>query len=448
MRLLYAAFALILALATPALFAEAPPAPDVDTLVSAWFDAPDDASRAAALKALKACQAATIDAVEDAVRRGVWYKPQDPGESTQTIINEFTKQETDCAFWVPPDYDPKKSWPVLLVMHGTGGNGPDFLKRWLPYVRKRGMIVIAPTQLSGVDKINGKPLGKGAGYGATEMERSTVISALHAARRIYNIDSDRVTLTGVSMGGHATWDSMIQRTDCFAGGIVEAGVPLVEGFQLARTVSLANLIQPRLWVMQGTPDKDQPAMNTEATDLLKKLGGTVTYHQIEGRGHGSYSDESDAALDWVMPSTRDLYCRQVTKITHHAIHGRAYWLRIDKLKDVEWDPRAKIEIHTDAALSREEQMAKAQDYIRKHFGTVEAKIAGDNLIEVKTGYVSEFTLFIHPKLVDMSKPITIRVNGREYKKTAKPDVGFMLDEVRKDMDTKRTFYAAVKMNVY
>ena len=422
--------------------------PNVDSLVAAYFDAPDDAVRAEALKAIKDRKDVTIQQVEDAVRRGVWYKPEASGTFTRKITVEFNRQETDCTFYVPPGYDPKKSYPALLVMHGTGGTGEKFLDRWLPYVTKRNMIVIAPTQVSGVDGPSGKPFGKGAGYGAQPLERSTPISAIHAARRTYNIDSDRITMTGCSMGAHCTWDTMIQRTDYFAGGIPEAGIPMVEGFQLARYMSLGNFFQARMWVMQGTPDKDQPGVNQHATDEMKKLGCPVEYRQYEGRGHGTYPEESDKALDFVSAGARDVYCRKVTKITHHAVDGRAYWLRIDKLKDVEWDPRGRVDVHISAETSSTEVLRRALDFVQRHFGRVDGEIKDNNVIELKTRYVSSVTLFLHDKLVDLDKPVTVVINGKSYKKTVKRDVGFMLDEVRRGMDTQRTFYGFLKMNVY
>ncbi len=129
-------------------FAQTPASGDVDALVCAWFDAPDDASRAAAVKAIQSRKDVTIQQVEDAVRRGVFYKPQPSGTVTRKITVEFNKQETDCTFWVPPGYDPRKSYPALVIMHGTGGTGDKFLARWLPYVEKRDMIVIAPASWS------------------------------------------------------------------------------------------------------------------------------------------------------------------------------------------------------------------------------------------------------------------------------------------------------------
>ena len=48
----------------------------------------------------------------------------------------------------------------------------------------------------------------------------------------------------------------------------------------------------------------------------------------------------------------------------------------------------------------------------------------------------------------MDKPVVIRVNGREYKKTIRRDIGVLLDEVAKGWDTRRTFYGSVKLTVY
>ncbi|GAH98674.1 unnamed protein product, partial [marine sediment metagenome] len=135
----------------------------------------------------------------------------------------------------------------------------------------------------------------------------------------------------VSMGGHATWDSILTRSDYFAGAIPEAGIPLVEGFQLAKYLFLRNLFQVRMWVMQGTPDKDQPKINRTATDLLRRLGYAVEYREYDGKGHGACRQDSDKALDFVLTAKRDLYCKKIVKTVHRLVHGRAYWVRIDKI---------------------------------------------------------------------------------------------------------------------
>jgi len=435
----------ILLPAGPPLHAQ--PVDTVDSLVTSFFDAPTDTDRAAVLKTLKDRKDITPAQVEDAVRRGVFYKPQDAGTFTRKITVEFDGAQTDCTFYVPPGYDARKPYPALLLMHGMGGTGAAFLNRWLPYATPRNMIVIAPTAVDRVDPKTGKGFGKDHGYAAQEIERSVPVSALNAARHLYHIDSDRVYLAGSSMGGHAVWDSILTRTDRFAGGIVESGVPILEGWLFTRYLLLANLFQTHLWVMQGTPDHDQPQINTDATDRLKKLGCPVEYRQLEGRGHGSYPDESDHALDFVLGATRDNYAKKIVKVVHRVAHGRAWWVRVDKVHGAEWQPAAHIDVKSDGPLSKEEMLRRAENQVEQQLSRVDAEILPGNVVNIKTRKVDRLTVFLHDKLVDMDKPVVLRVNGRiRQQKIVPRDVEFLLEEVRREYDTGRIFYNSVTVS--
>ena len=437
-------------LAALSLSAQAPPLETVDVLVCRYFDAATDDARAAVLKTINQRQDITVAQVEDAIRRGVFYKPQPSGTITKKITVEFDGSQTDCTFWIPPGYDPGKSYGALVLMHGTGGTGAGYVNRWLGYVQNRNMIIVAPTQVTGRDEINGTPFGKGHGYGTHEIERSVPISALNAARRIYHIDSDCVTIAGTSMGGHAAWDSVLTRTDYFSGAIAEAGIPFVEGFQLAKYFFLDNLFQARMWVGQGTPDKDQPKVNREATDRLRRMGYAVEYRQYDGHRHGTYRQDSDKALDFVLAGKRDVYCKKIVKIVHRLAHGRAYWVRIDKIKGLEWDPRKRINIKIKDPISNAELLKRAEARVKKQLARVDAEVLPNNVLSIKTRKVAKLTVFLHDKLVDMSKPITIRVNGqtRYRKRRFRRDVGVMLEEVRREYDTGRIFHNSVTLRVY
>ncbi|MDB4976048.1 MAG: hypothetical protein JWN48_4389, partial [Myxococcaceae bacterium] len=106
--------------------------------------------------------------------------------------------------YVPPDYTPDKSWPLMIVLHGGSSNGNLFLgvvlgnnmdwktydahlwdtyePRWSP-----NFIVAAPD-----------------GYGQVLwrwMGEQDVLDVIDDIARNYNVDADRVVLSGLSNGG-------------------------------------------------------------------------------------------------------------------------------------------------------------------------------------------------------------------------------------------------------
>src|SRR3954468_23292576 len=61
---------------------------------------------------------------------------------------DFTdaKKEMEYALYVPGNYDKEKKWPLVIALHGLGGNPQQFIKtRGLTTeAEKRGYIVAAP----------------------------------------------------------------------------------------------------------------------------------------------------------------------------------------------------------------------------------------------------------------------------------------------------------------
>ena len=64
------------------------------------------------------------------------------------------------------------------------------------------MVVVAPSEA-----------GPNDGYAFSERERLAALAALRWARLELNVDEDRIFATGVSRGGHLSWDLARRSTD-------------------------------------------------------------------------------------------------------------------------------------------------------------------------------------------------------------------------------------------
>ncbi|HEU0014232.1 MAG TPA: alpha/beta hydrolase-fold protein, partial [Longimicrobium sp.] len=119
--------------------------------------------------------------------------------------------------YVPPEYTPRRRWPVILFLHGAGERGTDGLAQTqvgLPAAIRRGVerwpaIVVIP---------QARPEQSWTG----EMER-LALSALARTEREYHTDPARVYLTGLSMGGYGTWSIAARHPGRFAALLVVCG---------------------------------------------------------------------------------------------------------------------------------------------------------------------------------------------------------------------------------
>ncbi|MBU1377496.1 MAG: phospholipase [Alphaproteobacteria bacterium] len=184
--------------------------------------------------------------------------------------------------YVPEYYDPGRPWPLVVALHGGGGNGRSFLWSWLRDARSRGAIVVAPTAIGRTWAITGDDpdtpnLGRLLGY----------------VRGRWNIDPTRILLTGMSDGG----------TFCYVSGLEPASpfthlAPVSAAFHpmLASFADPGRLAGLPIHIVHGALDWMFPVdMAREAARDLGAAGAAVTYVEIDDLSH-SYPREANAAI--------------------------------------------------------------------------------------------------------------------------------------------------------
>ncbi len=96
------------------------------------------------------------------------------------------------------------------------------------------------------------------------------------------IDKRRMYITGLSMGGYATWDLLAKHPKLFA-----AAVPICGGGDPAKAAHMK--IVP-IWAFHGDQDKTVPlSASQQMVDAVKAAGGDVKLTVYPGVDHNSWS---------------------------------------------------------------------------------------------------------------------------------------------------------------
>jgi predicted peptidase len=108
------------------------------------------------------------------------------------------------------------------------------------------------------------------------------LELLDALQKEFSIDSSRLYVTGLSMGGYGTWDVIHRHPDLFA-----AAAPICGGGDPAGAKAMAKL---PIWVFHGDQDTAVKVKRSrEMVEALKAAGSDVKYTEYAGVGHDSWT---------------------------------------------------------------------------------------------------------------------------------------------------------------
>lgn len=188
-------------------------------------------------------------------------------------VNIKTKATYHYLLYLPAHYDQHKKYPLVIYLHGGSqkGEDPEKLKAYgLPYLVAKGRqfdFIIASPQC---------PENK---YWSTDNWFEPLYKDLHTK---YSIDSNRVYLTGVSMGGYGVYITAMDFPEKFA-----ALLPLCGGCNDGDTSRICNLRNIPIWAFHGTADDQIDIKETvRIVEKLRTCHGHIKFTPLEKEGHG------------------------------------------------------------------------------------------------------------------------------------------------------------------
>src|SRR5688500_2951942 len=163
---------------------------------------------------------ATLTAAQEQGKKAAG-KTQARIEKRTYDFKEADKKEMEYALFVHSKYDKDTKTPLLVALHGLGGNPQQMMKyRGLTdLAEKHGYVVVAPMGYNSSGWYgNTNPLKKkNDPPNLGELSEKDVMNVLEIAKKDFNIDEKRIYLMGHSMGGGGTWHLGLKYPDIWAG---------------------------------------------------------------------------------------------------------------------------------------------------------------------------------------------------------------------------------------
>ena len=125
----------------------------------------------------------------------------------------------------------------------------------------------------------------------------SIVAFIDQLKSEYEIDEDKVYLTGLSMGGYGTWYTAMARPDIFA-----AIAPVCGGGMAWN----AGVLKMPVWAFHGV--EDTAVSVTQSDEMVEKLlsaGADVKYSRVEGVGHNVWNHTyNEELLAWFLDKKR------------------------------------------------------------------------------------------------------------------------------------------------
>lgn|SRR5688572_6599114 len=163
-------------------------------------------------------------------------------------------------------------WPLMLFLHGAGERGDD-----LQLVKRHGVAKIVEEQPA-FPLLVVSPQCPPTEAWAPE----PLLALLDDIEQHYDVDPERLYVTGLSMGGFGTWAVAIAAPDRFA-----AIAPICGGGDPSRVGVLRHL---PVWAFHGARDPIVPLQRTvEIVEALRQCGGNVRFTVYPEAGHDAWT---------------------------------------------------------------------------------------------------------------------------------------------------------------
>ena len=200
------------------------------------------------------------------------------------------------------DYDPVSKYPLVIFLHGSGERGEDNESqlKWGVMnfasdqnMKKHPSIVVAPQCPKNMSWGN---------FSYEDMQlQPTPTKPMKLLMELINqailklpVDTDRIYITGLSMGGYGTFDAISRYPNLFA-----AAVPVCGGGDVSKAPAISNI---PIWIFHGALDGAvSPVLSQNMVEALTQAGAHPGYTQYPEVGHFSwiaaYSD--DMMMEWL-----------------------------------------------------------------------------------------------------------------------------------------------------
>ncbi len=208
-------------------------------------------------------------------------------------------------FSSPAEPEEGKKYPLVLFLHGSGQRGTDNTAQMgngFKAILENAAKLNEPIYLLAPQCPPGRWWSAPAeGYLALANAQgenkllAAILALVTEKTGTHFVDADRIYVTGLSMGGFATWDLLGRSPETFA-----AAIPICGGGDISQVESYKHI---PIRIFHGDQDQVVPtAASVIMADALKAAKGKAELTIYEGVGHDSWTQTygNEEVIKWLL----------------------------------------------------------------------------------------------------------------------------------------------------
>lgn len=191
---------------------------------------------------------------------------------TGFVIRPVPGSQRNYGVFVPHGYDGRKTYPVIVFLHGKFESGSNPAKAF-----GVGLGPVIAKNPAGFEYIVVVPQTRDD-WGPETEDLANAYKALTDVKTTYKVDTSRIILTGLSVGGYGVWAMAEKHPDDFAALIPLCGYDKLDAVPKIKHIPT--------WMFHNTMDPFVSVGDSRAMEsALKKAGATVQLTTYSALGH-------------------------------------------------------------------------------------------------------------------------------------------------------------------
>jgi predicted peptidase len=253
------------------------------------------------------------------------------------VFKTSVEAEYNYLEFLPKNYTTDKTtkFPLVLFLHGSGESGNDINK-----VKIHGIPKYVETHPD-FPAIVISPQCPDARYG---WDKDLLKKLIDSCVATLNVDTNRIYITGLSMGGRGTWEMLCYYPEVFAAAVPVCGWGDVRFVRRAKDVPV--------WIFHGAKDRVVPLIHSvQLLEELQQLNAPVKITVYTDAEHDSWTEtySNPKMYNWLFAQTRGektMLHQQISKLNPVTT---TLWNGCQRY-DFTWNGRAAIIVEPKQAL--------------------------------------------------------------------------------------------------